>query len=54
MGGLLRDSLQGAQADLRPIIRREPFSNARRQQYFDFTKLLDNAFLHCRSIDPSI
>src|SRR5215470_5062234 len=50
MSGVLRDSLQGAQAGLRPVIRREPFGNARRQQHFDLAKLLDNTCLHCRSI----
>ena len=35
-----------------PVICRQTFGNARRQQHFHFTKLLDNTCLHCRSIDP--
>ncbi len=51
MGGLLRDSLQGGEAGLRPTIRREPFGNTRRQQHFSFAKLLDNGCLHCGPVN---
>ena len=46
VGRMPRNGLQRAHAHLGPIIRRQPFGDARRQQDFGFAELFDYARLH--------